>query len=186
MCPGYSSRYLFIFRADVVAIAQLSFERRRMIGQKPFLISNIARPIAAALCFALFSTGAALAGETPAALSGTKLVTAEETAKAIAGGAIPIDTRAASEYSEGHIKGALNVPYRERSAKSVDFDANQDQFDLQKLPANKETPIVLYCAGVQCWKSYKASIAANKAGYSNINWYREGFPDWKAKGLQVD
>ena len=104
--------------------------------------------------------------------------------KAIGGGAVAIDTRVASEYAEGHIKGALSVPYREKSEKSAEFDASKDQFDLSKLPVNKEAAIVLYCNGPECWKSYKAATVAIKGGYSNIHWYRLGFPDWKAKACR--
>ena len=97
-----------------------------------------------------------------------------------------IDTRVAAEYAEAHIKGAKNVPYKEKSAKTVDFDASQDSFDLSKLPADKNAPVVFYCNGPECWKSYKASKAAVSAGYKKVQWYREGFPDWKAKGLPTE
>jgi rhodanese-related sulfurtransferase len=154
-----------------------------MIPQYPFSIFN---SIAAALLFAFLSAGAALAGDTPAALPGAKLITAEEAVKAIGSGAALIDARVASEYAEGHIKGAINVPYREKSAKAADFDASKDQFDLSKLPGKKEACIVIYCNGPECWKSYKASVIAIKGGYSNVNWYRSGFPDWKSRGLPVE
>lgn len=49
--------------------------------------------------------------DTPTELPGTKVVTADDVAKAIVTGAVVIDTRVASEYAEGHIKGALSVPY---------------------------------------------------------------------------
>ncbi len=163
-------------------MAQLNFEGAAMLTQHHFSF----RAITAVLVFGLLSTHAALADETPTALSGAQLITAEEALKAIGGGAVLIDTRVASEYAEGHVKGALSVPYREKSAKTVDFDASKDQFDLGKLPANKEAFIVLYCNGPECWKSYKAGYVAIKGGYSNVHWYRLGFPDWKARGLPVD
>ncbi len=153
-----------------------------MLPQTYFSVTRIA----AVLLFGLLSVHAVLAEETPPALSGAQLITAEEAVKAVGGGAVLIDTRVASEYAEGHIKGALSVPYREKSAKSVDFDASKDQFDLGKLPTNKEIFIVLYCNGPECWKSYKAANVAIKGGYSNVHWYRAGFPDWKAKGLPVE
>jgi len=131
------------------------------------------------------ATGAAWAdaGDTPATLTGAKMATAEDVSKLLAAGVPMIDARVASEYAEGHIKGAINVPYREKSAKSVDFDASKDDFNLAKLPPNKSADIVIYCNGPECWKSYKASTAAIKAGYTSVHWYRSGFPDWKAKGL---
>jgi rhodanese-related sulfurtransferase len=138
------------------------------------------------LALGLVSMSCAQAGDTPQTLAGTRLVSAQEVAKSISNGAKLIDTRIASEYSEGHIKGATNIPYREKSDKSVNFDASQDQFDIAKLPTNKAMPIVMYCNGPECWKSFKAAAAAIKAGYTNIEWYRDGFPDWQSKGLPVE
>jgi rhodanese-related sulfurtransferase len=130
--------------------------------------------------------GPARAGDTPATLKGAALVGAQDVVKLQASGATVIDSRVASEYSEGHIKGAISVPYREKSAKDASFDASQDEWALGKLPADKSASIVIYCNGPECWKSYKSSVAAIKAGYSNIHWFREGFPAWKAAGLAIE
>ena len=75
---------------------------------------------------------------------------------------------------------------REKSEKSVNFDAAQDEFNLAKLPADKASAVVIYCNGPECWKSFKASSAAIKGGYTNVLWYREGFPNWKSKGLSSE
>ena len=147
---------------------------------------NAISHLAAALFVGLVVTGAAQAADTPATLAGTKLVSAADVAKVQAGGAVVIDSRVAAEYAEGHIKGAINVPYREKSAKVVDFDASQDEFSLAKLPTDKAAAVIIYCNGPECWKSFKASTAAIKGGYTNIHWYREGFPEWKSKGLPVE
>jgi rhodanese-related sulfurtransferase len=97
-----------------------------------------------------------------------------------------LDARVAAEYADGHIKGAVSVPYREKSDKAVNFDAGQDEFNLSKLPADKAAPVVVYCNGPECWKSYKASILAIKAGHTNVLWYREGYPNWKSKGMPTE
>jgi len=144
-------------------------------------LASIPRLFAAAL-FGLLFAGPALA-DTPPSLAGTKLVAADDVVKLQASGATVIDVRVASEYAEGHIKGALSVPYREKSDKAVTFDASQDEFNLAKLPPAKDAAIVIYCNGPECWKSFKASTLAVKGGYTNIYWYREGFPNWKSKGL---
>lgn len=123
------------------------------------------------------------AAETPASLPGVKTVSAEEVKKLLDGGVPVIDTRVAAEYAEKSIKGAKSVPYKEKSAKAPDFDASQDQFDLGKLPADKAAPMVLFCNAGECWKSYKAAVVASKAGYTKINWFRGGMPEWTAKGL---
>jgi len=97
-----------------------------------------------------------------------------------------IDARVANEYVESHIKGAKNVPYKEKSAKAPNFDASQDSFDLTKLPSDKNAPIVFYCNAGECWKSYKASVVAIQAGYKKVNWFRGGIPEWKSKGYPVE
>ena len=124
--------------------------------------------MAAALVVGVLISGVAQAADTPAALAGAKLVAADDVVKAQSAGAAIIDTRVASEYAEGHIKGALSVPYREKSEKSVNFDAAQDEFNLAKLPADKASAVVIYCNGPECWKSFKASSAAIKGGYTNV------------------
>jgi rhodanese-related sulfurtransferase len=141
---------------------------------------------AAMLVCGFMACGTAMAADTPETLSGTRLVSAEDVAKARAAGTAVVDTRVAAEYAEGHIAGATNVPYREKSAKDPGFDASQDDFAVAKLPPDKAAPLVLYCNGPECWKSYKAATAAMKAGYTHILWYRGGFPDWKAKGLPIE
>lgn len=130
--------------------------------------------------------GKAIAAETPDSLAGATLVTADKAKELQAKGAVIVDTRVANEYAEAHIKGAVSVPYKEKSAKAPDFDASQDSFDLSKLPADKNAAIVMYCNAGECWKSYKASVVAIKAGYKKIHWFRGGFPEWKGKGFPTE
>jgi rhodanese-related sulfurtransferase len=134
------------------------------------------------LAFGMLTAHAALAAETPATLNGVKNVTAEEVRKLLDSGVPVFDTRVAAEFAEKTIKGAISAPYKEKSAKDPNFDASQDQFDLSKLPNNKAAPLVFFCNAGECWKSYKASVVAMKAGYTKISWFRGGFPEWQAKG----
>jgi rhodanese-related sulfurtransferase len=102
-----------------------------------------------------------------------------------AGGVYLIDARNAEEFKAGHLPGAKLVPYVEKSAKDPDFNAKEDQFDLTQLPADKNAPLVFSCNGPECWKSFKASHAAIKAGYTRVHWFRTGFPGWRDAGMQV-
>jgi len=136
-----------------------------------------------AIAFGLSVAIHVLAAETPGSLPGVKNVTAEEVKKMLDAGVLVVDTRVAAEYSEKTIKGAKSVPYKEKSAKEPGFDASVDQFDLSKLPSDKSTPVVMFCNSGECWKSYKASVVAAKAGYTNVHWFRGGFPEWNSKGL---
>jgi len=140
----------------------------------------------AGFCFMAMG-GAALAQETPtAAPAGVKLVESKDVVDLQKQGAILIDTRKTSEFSEATIKGAISVPYDpEKSAKDVSFDAAQDKFDMSKL-ADKNAKIVTFCNSGTCWKSYKAAVVMAKNGYKNIFWYRNGVPDWKARKLPME
>lgn len=142
--------------------------------------------LAAAVLVGMLAPAAVWAADVPPDLVGAKVVTAEDVSNLAGAGAMVIDSRVASEFADGHIKGAVNIPYREKSEKAVSFDASVDDFKVAKLPPDKAAAIVIYCNGPDCWKSYKASTAAIKAGYTNINWYREGFPNWKSKALAVE
>jgi rhodanese-related sulfurtransferase len=132
------------------------------------------------------SAGAGFAADTPLQLAGVTVVSADQARKLRDSGVPVIDIRVANEYVDSHIKGATNVPYKEKSAKDVKFDPAQDAFDLGKLPPNKDAPLVLYCNGPECWKSYKASKVAADAGYRKVHWLRGGLPEWKAKGHPVE
>lgn len=139
------------------------------------------------LCLLAANVWAAAPGETPeTAPAGVKLVDAKQVQDLHAKGAVIVDTRKAAEYGEGSIKGAISVPYDpEKSAKDVNFDATQDKFDMSKL-ADKNANIVVFCNSGSCWKSYKAAVVLAKNGYKNVNWYRNGFPDWKARKLPIE
>jgi rhodanese-related sulfurtransferase len=125
----------------------------------------------------------ASAADTPDTLAGVKIVSAEEALKMSGKGVPLIDTRVATEYADKTIKGAKSVPYREKSAKEVKFDRSKDEFDLSKLPADKNAPLVFFCNSGECWKSYKASVVARDAGYKQIHWLRGGMPEWVSKSL---
>jgi len=135
----------------------------------------------------LLAAGSALAQETPgSAPAGFKLVEAKDVQALQAKGALIVDTRRPSEYVEGTIKGAINIPYDpEKSAKDVNFDPTQDKFDLSKFP-DKNKEIVTFCNSGSCWKSYKSASVLAKAGYKNVSWYRGGFPDWKVHKLPME
>jgi ABC-type phosphate/phosphonate transport system substrate-binding protein/rhodanese-related sulfurtransferase len=122
---------------------------------------------------------------TPRSLDGVKIVSADEAAEMMQKGIVLYDTRIEEEHREGHIKGARWLPYAEKSTKEVGFDGSVDKFDLAKL-AGKTTPVIFACNGPECWKSYKSCVTALKAGYTQIYWFRGGFPEWAAKGYPVE
>lgn len=130
-----------------------------------------------------FKSVASMLNTTPTSLPGAKVISAAEAKMLIAKGLPVYDVRVEEEYQTAHVPGAISVPYKEGSAKEVGFDQGDDQFALNKLPKDKNTPFIMYCDGTICWKSYKSTTMAIKAGWKNIYWFRGGFPEWKEAGL---
>jgi rhodanese-related sulfurtransferase len=119
---------------------------------------------------------------TPAELSGVQRIDARTANDLAEKGAKLVDVRTEKEYAARHARGAINLPYVEKSLKEIDYDAKKDQFPgLASL--NKGDAVVFFCNGAECWKSFKASKAARDAGYSRVYWLRGGMPEWVAQGL---
>ena len=123
---------------------------------------------------------------TPKLLPGATVITAQQAKEMMDKGVRLYDTRVDYEYKESHIKGAISLPYKEKSAKEVDFDQKQDAWDVSKLPQDKDTPIILSCNGPECWKSYKSAKVAVQNKYAKVYWFRGGYPEWKAAGFPVE
>jgi ABC-type phosphate/phosphonate transport system substrate-binding protein/rhodanese-related sulfurtransferase len=123
---------------------------------------------------------------TPQLLPGATVITAEQAAELMKKGVPLYDTRVKEEYDDKHIKGAKLVTYNEKSAKEVGFNAAQDSFDMSQIAPDRNAPVIFACNGAECWKSYKASLVAIKAGYKQVYWFRGGFPEWRARGLPVE
>ncbi|WP_439673165.1 hypothetical protein AEMCBJ_34965 (plasmid) [Cupriavidus necator] len=96
----------------------------------------------------------------------------EELAEHLREGTVTLlDVRPEHEYSLGHLPGALNIPLQklERS--------------LSALPRDQE--IVAYCRGPYCVLSFEAVAALREKGY-RVRRLVDGFPEWKAAGLEVE
>jgi rhodanese-related sulfurtransferase len=122
---------------------------------------------------------------TPTDLPGGRIVTLQEARDLVDGGARIIDVRSAINYGRGHIPGAVVAPYKGSSAKQVDFDPSLDRFPMGKLPEEKDAVVLIYSHGDTGWKSYKTAVTAIRAGYTRVNWFRDGFSVWVEAGLPV-
>lgn len=69
-------------------------------------------------------------------------------------GALVVDTRTAGEFSNGHVQGAINIPY-DIIARSI------DQYET-----NKTQSIIVYCRSGS--RSSHAKRYLIEAGYTNV------------------
>lgn len=94
------------------------------------------------------------------------------------------DMRKALNYGKGHLPGAMSLPYN--WIKKGHPSERTGEFDMAKLPADKDARIIIHSDGPNGWKSYYASKAAAEAGYTNILWMRDGFAVWEEKGYPIE
>jgi PQQ-dependent catabolism-associated CXXCW motif protein len=84
------------------------------------------------------------------------------------------------------IKGAVYLP------NAGKFGTFNDQFQTalansltQLTQGRRDTSLVFFCQGVNCWESYNAALRAKSAGYQNVYWYRGGLAAWQDAGLPM-
>jgi len=105
-------------------------------------------------------------------------MTVSELSRRIAAREAPaiLDVRTAREYDDGHVPGAVNIPF------------NQIRQRLGELPADRAAPLIVYCGhGPRAWI---AARALRKAGYAAVSymaghmaaWRRARLPEHRASG----
>ncbi|MBN9305909.1 MAG: ArsR family transcriptional regulator [Devosia sp. 67-54] len=82
-----------------------------------------------------------------------------------------LDVRPEDEFALGHLPGALNLPLTELEQR------------LSELPRDQE--IIAYCRGPYCVLSVDAVSSLRAKGYK-VRRLEDGFPEWKAAGLDIE
>jgi len=88
-------------------------------------------------------------------------------------GVLLIDARPYVLYKAGTIPGALSIPDTEVETLKG------------RLPQDKTTEIVTFCAGYSCVKSHNLAKKLQAFGYHNVSVFSGGYPEWEAAGLQT-
>lgn len=84
---------------------------------------------------------------------------------------IIIDVRSALEYNTLHIAGAINLDHTQHTFEDK----------VRALRAREpHKPIVMYCNGTTCEKSYEAARQAGKVKVSNVRTFDAGIMVWAA------
>ena len=92
------------------------------------------------------------------------------------GAAIFVDAREASEYAEGHIAGALSVPFD---------DAVRNPALIEPFKKAGK-PLVLYCSGGDCELSKDLAKNMLAEGIRKVLVFTDGMPAWKAAGYPME
>lgn len=86
-----------------------------------------------------------------------------------ASGALVIDVRETSEYAEGHIPGAVNIPIRTLTQ------------NLDKIPTDRQ--VYVYCKSG--FRAAQSLSALGLVGYDNVLSYKPGWDGWTEAGEEV-
>ena len=92
------------------------------------------------------------------------------------GTAIILDARDASEYEQGHIPGAINIPY----------DRIPEYFDVLQSQAPMDAQVVCYCRSVTCDFSDQLATELKVMGYQNVSVFSGGWEQWTMAGYPIE
>ena len=91
--------------------------------------------------------------------------------------AIFIDARDKDIYSEGHIKGAINIPWESSNNNNIDKSLIDIQYDES---------IIIYCSGGDCTLSIDlGEYIFNELSYERVFIFEGGYPSWINKELPI-
>ena len=136
------------------------------------------------MCCLILSLGLVAAGSvnadkkeyrSPETVEGADTVSVQQAKELFDQGVIFLDVRSPRLYAKGHIKGTYHLDYKYN-------------FDEEKLAgiAKKDQPLVIYCSGVKCSRSYRASEKAIEWGYTKVYYFRGGIVEWRKAGYPVE
>jgi rhodanese-related sulfurtransferase len=110
-----------------------------------------------------------------AAEKGWKIISPQALKQMITAGEKPvlINTMSYLECSDHSIPGSLCIP-------SEEFEKRASQ-----LPAEKDTPVVMYCESETSVKSCEAADKAVRLGYTQVSVLDGGMPAWKQHGYEM-
>jgi 3-mercaptopyruvate sulfurtransferase SseA len=100
----------------------------------------------------------------------------QEVVAALRQGVTIVDARSPDHFADGHIPGAINIPYN-------------DPFGY--LPALQERAlpedlVIVYCGGDPCDESQMVFDLLKQVGYQNVRIYFGGWLDWTEAKLNVE
>ncbi|HVN47255.1 MAG TPA: rhodanese-like domain-containing protein [Bacteroidota bacterium] len=86
-----------------------------------------------------------------------------------------IDARHEFEFSEGHIQGAMNIPF-----------AHLDQHAYLLDSLSNEKRLIVYCDGVACNSSIELAAKLKEHGFSRVEVFYGGWQDWTNAGYPIE
>jgi rhodanese-related sulfurtransferase len=90
--------------------------------------------------------------------------------------AVFIDARSREHYDEGHIQGALSLPW----------DEYEKYYSSVMVGFPLATPLIVYCDGVSCGLSKDLALALLDKGHTNVRVLVNGWTLWQNRNLPTE
>lgn len=84
-----------------------------------------------------------------------------------------VDARPQQQYDEGHIDGALSLPWQDITNKFMESTAQLEEQDV----------IIAYCDGESCELSHDLAVFLKDMGFANVRVLVNGWTVWITAGL---
>lgn len=88
-------------------------------------------------------------------------------------GAVFVDARPRSQYEDGHISSALNLPWQDATNTFVDLVVKLEEKDT----------LITYCDGEDCALSHDLAIFLKEMGFADVRVLVNGWTIWQDAGL---
>jgi rhodanese-related sulfurtransferase len=107
---------------------------------------------------------------------GTDYLTMDQAEVMWRGGAtLFLDARDPADYEAGHIGNAMNLPVQSFAG----------HFGMISPMITPESPMVLYCDGLECELGHRLRVRLLELGYTNTHLLHNGWTAWREAGLPV-
>ncbi len=98
-----------------------------------------------------------------------------EDVREMMGRAVLVDARIPELFAEGHLPGAVSLPFAEIENRLQSF--------YEQYP---EHSLIIYCGGYGCSDSFDLALLLLESGYHDVMVYEGGYPEWRDAGLEIE
>lgn len=91
-------------------------------------------------------------------------------------GVLFVDARDEWDYQQGHVRGAVNVP----------FEGDESILEEFLASADKSRDMVVYCSGAECDLSLYLGRTLQAEGFTGVHIFFGGWNDWVTQELPTD
>ena len=113
--------------------------------------------------------------ESPVSVDGATTVSTADAKQLFDQGAVFVDVRSSQDWEAGRIPCSKHLELKKGFTAETLGEVAQ--------PGQK---LVIYCNSTGCMRSAQACEKAIEWGYSQVYYYRLGYPDWQSNGYAVE